>query len=67
MFSMLFDELLYTVDLISPEPATTLESYGVEPEFGCVIRTLNMNMGWFLAITCIKEESIGTDSQHSWH
>jgi hypothetical protein len=67
MLSMLFDELLYAVDLISPEPATMLQSDGIEPEFGCMIRTLDMNRGWLLAITCIKEESIGTDSQHSWH
>jgi hypothetical protein len=67
MLSMLFDELLYTVDLISPETSATLQSYRIEPEFGCIIRTLDMNMGWLLAITCIKEESIGTDSQPSWH
>jgi hypothetical protein len=65
MLSVLLDEPLYAVDLISPEPLTTLQSNGIEPEFSCIIRTFGMNMGWFLAITCIKEESVGTDLQHS--
>jgi hypothetical protein len=52
---------------MSAEPLTTLQSDGIEPEFGCIIRTFGMNKGWLLAITCIKEESVGTDSQHSWH
>jgi hypothetical protein len=67
MLSVLLDEPLYAVDLISPEPATMLQSDGIEPEFGCIILTLDMNVGWLLAITCIKEESVGTDSQYSWH
>jgi hypothetical protein len=67
MLSVFLDEPLYAVDLISPEPAAILQSDGIEPEFGCVVLTLDMNMGWLLAITCINEESIGTDSQHSWH
>jgi hypothetical protein len=61
---MFLYKLLYTVDLISPEPATTLQSDGIEPEFGYVLLTLNMNVGRLLAITGIKEKSIGTDSQY---
>jgi hypothetical protein len=67
MLSMLLYEPLYTVDLISPEPATTLQSNGVEPEFGDVMFVLNMNVGWLLAIPCIKEKSIRTNSQYSRH
>jgi hypothetical protein len=43
MLSVLLDEPLYAVDLISPEPATMLQSDGIEPEFGRIILTLNMN------------------------
>jgi hypothetical protein len=65
--SVILDEPLYAIDLISPEPPTTLQSDGIEPEFSCIILTFGMNMWWLLAITCIEEESVGTDSQHSWH
>jgi hypothetical protein len=67
MLFVLLDEPLYAVDLISPEPVTMLQSKRIEPEFGCIILTLDMNVGWLLAITCIKEESVGTNSQYSWH
>jgi hypothetical protein len=67
MLSMLFDELLYSVDLTSPEPTTLLQSDRIKPEFSWVIRMLDMNTGWLLAITCIKEESVRADSQYSWH
>ena len=67
MLSMPLYEPLYPVDLISPEPASMLQSDGIELEFGCIILTLDMNVGWLLAITCIEEESVGADSQHSWH
>jgi hypothetical protein len=67
MLSVFLDEPLYAVDLISPESVAMLQSDGIEPEFGCIILTLDMNVGWLLAITCIKEESVGTDSQYSWH
>jgi hypothetical protein len=67
MLSMHFDELLYVVDLRSPEPATMPESDGIEPGFGCMILTLDMNMGWLLTITSIKKEPVGTDLQCSWH
>jgi len=26
-----------------------------------------MNMWWLIAITCIKEETVGTDLQYRWH
>jgi len=65
MLSVLLDEPLYAVDLISPEPTIMQQSDGIEPEFGCSSLTLDMDMGWLLAITCIKEESVGADSPHS--
>ena len=67
MLSMLLYEPLYTVDLISPELASMLQSDGIEPEFDCIILALDMNVRWLLAITCIEEESGGADSQRSWH
>jgi hypothetical protein len=65
MLSMPLYEPLYTVDLISPEPASMLQSDGIEPEFGCIL-ALDMNVRWLLAIACIEEESVGADSQRSW-
>jgi hypothetical protein len=29
-----------------------LQSNGIEPEFGCIILTLDMNMWWLLGIIC---------------
>jgi hypothetical protein len=29
-----------------------LQSDGIEPEFGCIILTLDMNMWWLLGIIC---------------
>jgi hypothetical protein len=31
---------------MSAEPLTTLQSDGIEPEFGCIIRTFGMRKGW---------------------
>jgi hypothetical protein len=66
MLSMPLYEPLYPVDLISPEPASMLQSDGIEPESGCIILALDMNVRWLLAIACIEEESVGADSQRSW-
>jgi hypothetical protein len=67
MFSMPLDKLLAPGDLISTEPTTLLKPDGIEPELGRVILPLNMNMGRLMAITCVKEESVGASSQYSGH
>ncbi len=67
MVSVFHDEPLDAVDIISPEPPTMLKSDGIEPGFSCIIRTFDMNMRWLVPITCIEVESVGADSQHSWH
>jgi hypothetical protein len=64
---MLLYQLLYAVDFISPKPATPLQSDGVKPKFGCVILTLDMNVGWLMTITRIKEKSVRTNSPYCWH
>jgi hypothetical protein len=40
-----------------------LQSDGIEPEFGCMVRTLDMNMGWLLAITCMDERFVDSHAK----
>jgi len=67
MFSVFFYELLYPIDLISVETPAILKPDGVKPEFGLIIVTLNVNVRRLVSIARVKEESIGTNSQYSWH
>jgi len=62
-----FNEPLYPVNLCSAEPTTALKPGGIDPKFGLVIVTLNMDMGWLIAVTCVKEESVRANSQNSGH
>jgi hypothetical protein len=62
-----FDQPLYPVNLCSAEPTTTLKPGGIDPKFGLVIVTLNMDMGRLIAVTCVEEESVRANSQYSWH
>jgi hypothetical protein len=65
VFLVFLDEPLNPVDLSSAEPTTTLKPGGIDPKFGLVIVALNMDMGWLIAVTCVKEESVRANSQYS--
>jgi hypothetical protein len=60
-------KFLDSADFRTGKSATSLQPDRVKPEFCDLIFTLNMTMWWLIPITCVKEESIGTDSQYCWH
>jgi len=39
----------------------------IEPEIGILVITLNMHVGWLLAIACAKEEAIRADASDRRH
>jgi len=39
----------------------------VKPELRNLSFTLNMDMWRFIAVPCVKEETVGTDPQYCWH
>jgi len=53
--------------LCASKPCIALQAERIKPELGKLVVALNMDMGRFIAIPCIKEEAIWTDSQCSWH
>jgi hypothetical protein len=67
VFLMLLDEPLYPIDLLPVKAAARLKPHRIEPEFGYMIITLNMNVGRLLTITCVKEKSVRANSAYRWH
>jgi len=49
---------LYLIQFAPAEPPTTLKPDWVEPEFGRVVVTFNVNVGWFIAIASVEKEAI---------
>jgi hypothetical protein len=67
IFLMLIHESLYPIDLLPVKAAARLKPHRIEPEFGYMIITLNMNVGRLLTITCVKEKSVRANSAYRWH
>lgn len=61
------DDFMDSPDISPAEPAATLKSNGIKPEFGDIVIALDMHMLRFIAITGIEEEPIGPHSENSWH
>jgi len=64
---VLFHDFLDREEFIRTEAATPIEDDWINPEFGCVLVTLDMDMRWFFTVVCIEEKPIGTDTQRGWH
>jgi hypothetical protein len=61
------DDFLDRKELVRPEPAAAVEHDRIDPEFGRVLVSLNVDMWRFLTIVCVEEKPVGSDSQGSWH
>jgi len=64
---MVTKDFLDAPKLCASKPCIALQAERIKPELGKLVVALNMDMGRFIAIPCIKEEAIWTDSQYSWH
>lgn len=64
---MIVHKLLDPADFGPRETAATLQSDRIEPELGDIIAPFNVYVGRLMAITCVKEEPIGTDEQNGGH
>jgi len=63
---MCADDFLDSTNLLSRKASADLQSHGIEPEFRNLIAALNVNVGRFVAIACIEEETVWADSQCCW-
>jgi hypothetical protein len=61
------DDFLDRKELIWSEPAAAVEHDRIDPEFGRVLVSLNVDMWRFLTVVCVEEKPVGADSQGSWH
>jgi hypothetical protein len=52
------DDLLDLSKFRTPEPAATMQSYGVQPELGKLVISLDMHVGRLGAIPGEEEESV---------
>jgi len=57
-FSILLNQLLYSLDLSSTKAAAVLQSYWIEPRFGSISVAFNMDVRRLIAIPGVKEKSI---------
>jgi hypothetical protein len=64
---MCLNELLDPVEFLSAEATTILHPHGDKPEFGNLLVTLNMHVGWLITIPRIEKESVWTNTQNGWH
>jgi len=64
---MCLDELLDPVEFLSAEATTILHPHGDKPEFGNLLVTLDMHVGWLITVPRIEKESVWTNTQDGWH
>jgi len=64
---MCLDELLDPVEFLSAEATTILHPHGDKPEFGNLLVTLDMHVGWLITVPRIEKESVWTNTQNGWH
>src|SRR6266704_4070050 len=64
---MVTKDFLDAPKLCASKPCIALQAERIKPELSKLVVAFNMDMGRFIAIPCIKEEAIWTDSQCSWH
>src|SRR5438094_10488036 len=64
---MVTKDFLDAPKLCASKPCIALQAERIKPELGKLVVALNMDMGRFITMPCIKEEAIWTDSQYSWH
>jgi hypothetical protein len=64
---MFLHKPLQPMEFQSAEAMAVLQSYRLQPEFGDLIVTLHMDMGWLIAIPGIEKESIRTNAQDRRH
>jgi hypothetical protein len=60
-------EPLDSVDLDSRETAAALQSDRIEPEFGHIIVAFDMDVGRFVSIASVEEESVWANTQNGRH
>jgi hypothetical protein len=56
--TVLLNQCLYPIDLISTIPTAILQSDGIEPELGDIVVTFNMSVRRLVAVGRVKEEPI---------
>ena len=61
------DEFLNSVQFRPRIAAAFLQPDWIKPKFRDIVVAFDMDMRWFIAITCIKEEAIGAHPQYSRH
>ena len=64
---MCLDELLEPAEFLSVEATTILYPHGDKPEFGNLLVTLDMHVGWLIPVPHIEKESVRTNTQDGWH
>ena len=64
---MVTEKFLDASDLGARKPSVTLQPYGVQPELHQLVVMFDMHMWGLLTISCLKKETVGTDSENGWH
>ena len=64
---MVAEESLDASDLGARKSSIALQSDGVKPELRQLVIMLNLHMQRLLSISCVKKETVGTDSENGWH
>ena len=64
---MLFHNTLDCSQLPEVKSTAPLQSDRLQPELGHVASALNMDVSRFVAITSVKVEPVGPNSENRWH
>ena len=64
---MLKYEGTYPADLGPAKSAAVLKAHRLEPEFGAVFVSFNMNVHWLFTIAGVEEEAIRPTPENGWH
>ncbi len=67
MFGIFFHQFMQLINFVSVKTTAVLKSDWINPKFGLIFFSLDMDMCRFITITSIKKEAIRINFQYSWH
>lgn len=67
MLSMFLYESPHPIDLVAAKATAVLKHDWIEPEFGDVLISFDVNVWWLVSVTGVEKESVRTDAQYGWH
>jgi hypothetical protein len=67
LYVMIPDDFVDSTELCPIKATASLQPDRIEPQLGDLVLTLDVNVLRFIAIACVKEQSVRTYPEYRWH